>query len=63
MKINKIPAHILTDVRARDFSDAEIEKLSAKEIFKQYCEWNGLINWYDTLWDAVLDLKKIEDGE
>jgi hypothetical protein len=57
--ISKIPEHILSDVRERASDDA-IATMTPREVFTEYCMWNGLINWGGTLFDAVESLKKAD---
>ena len=59
--IDQIPKHILADLRQRGHSDEAIERMSPREVFQEYCEWNGLIRWGDPLWEAVSALKAIQD--
>lgn len=35
----------------------QIEHTSAKDLFAAFCQGEGLINWSDTLWSAVMDLQ------
>jgi hypothetical protein len=58
MDINKIPPHILDNVREKicddpDKADKIIRHLTPKEVFEHYCDWNGMRGWSDTLWDVV----------
>jgi hypothetical protein len=53
LDLSKIPAHILVDVRERGHSDADIAAMTPRELFSEYCEWNGLLRWGDTLFSAV----------
>lgn len=57
MDISKIPAKVLADIRKRGHSDEDIAAMSPEEAFREYCEWNGLINWGDALFRAVEALK------
>jgi hypothetical protein len=45
LDLNKIPEHILSDLRSRGLSESEIEVLSPEQAFSEYCEWNGLRGW------------------
>ncbi len=53
MAINK-------DLLERGLTDEAIRHLSGRELFSEYCTWNGLINWSDTLWDVVLVLRSMD---
>ena len=58
--INQLPRQVLADIHARGHSDDAIERMSPEEIFEEYCQWNGLINWSGTLWEVVTALKAIQ---
>jgi len=59
MELSKIPRQVLDAVRQRErYTDAEIESLSPQTLFDEYCTWNGLINWGDTLWSAMTKLQQ-----
>ena len=48
MIIENIPSHILSDLRER-LTDEEIEGSSPEYLFNEYCEWNGLRGWGQSL--------------
>lgn len=50
-----IPVRILNALQAAEYTDEQIYLMSKFERFSKFCEWEGLINWADTLWDAVLE--------
>lgn len=59
MELSKIPPQVLDAVRQRErYTDAEIESLSPQSLFDEYCTWNGLINWGDTLWSTMTKLQQ-----
>ena len=58
--INQLPSRVLSDLRSRGLDDAAIEQLSPREAFAYYCQWNGLINWSDTLWEVVTALRTVQ---
>jgi hypothetical protein len=67
MVFEKIPARVLRDVtnyltdnNLKGFASVEaaLTLATPMEIFKWYCEWNGIINWSGDLWDAVIELNK-----
>ena len=61
MNINLIPPLVLDAVRKREkFTDEEIVHLSPRELFDEYCSWNGLLNWGDSLWDTMDQLQKVQ---
>lgn len=41
----------------RGHGNADLWRMSGREMFAEYCEWHGLINWSDILWDVVQALK------
>lgn len=41
----------------RGHDNADLWRMSGREMFAEYCQWHGLINWSDTLWDVVQVLK------
>lgn len=47
------------DIAASDEKvQAFLNTHSPKEIFMEYCEWNGIIGYSDTLFEIVLSLTK-----
>jgi hypothetical protein len=62
MKIDKIPTHVLRDVRERGFADAAIERMSADELFNEYLIWNGIIGYGFNFYHTVIELHDIEKG-
>lgn len=59
--IDKIPAEVLDALRERGHSDARIAKMDPVQMFKEYCNWHGLINWGGTLWAIVAELSELEE--
>lgn len=60
MKIKTIDLAVLGAARNAGHSDEAIEKMSARELFQVYCQWEGMIGWSDTLWQVVESLKEAE---
>ena len=58
MNINKIPKHILEDIQNRGNSTDSIEAMTPEEAFYEFCQWNGLSGWADTLIEALDSLRK-----
>lgn len=54
MEKSNLYPFVLAALRNREHSDEDIANMSANEIFREYCEWHGLINWANTL-ISVLD--------
>lgn len=57
MNIEKLNAAVLNDLRNRGHSDAAIAAMSPDEAFHEFCMWNGLINWAETLTSAIDNLR------
>ncbi len=60
MDIDKLPHRVLDALRRLGYADEDIERMSPKRAFSEFCSWEGLINWGDTLWGIVEELKKAE---
>lgn len=43
-----------------DSRDAEINKMSANEVFEHVCNWNGLLGYADTIKSWVESIYKVE---
>jgi len=69
MNLNKIPRHVLKDIRrylsAETGDSAEhdhlIEGMSARRAFACYCDWNGIQGQSDTLMRAIDALRGAEE--
>lgn len=48
-----IPDQIFDACQDRGISLDRINSMTPKERFVEYCQWHGLINWGNTLWDLV----------
>jgi hypothetical protein len=59
MNINKIPDHVLRDLRRR-CTEEEIKGCSAEYLFNEYCEWHGLRRWGDTLLNTIDALREAD---
>lgn len=59
LDLEKIPQPALSAARARGHSEADILKMTAREIFVEFCLWNGLINWGDELWECAGALREL----
>jgi len=57
LNLDKIPADIIVDLKKRGYTDADIQQMSPQKAFSEYCRWNGLSDWGNTLWNAVQDLQ------
>lgn len=56
----KVSVDINKTLIERGHSDETTQRMSGREIFAEYCNWHGLINWSDTLWDVVLVLRAMD---
>lgn len=52
MDMNKLPPGVREALRKRGREEAEVAIMTPREVFEDYCNWNGLINWSDTLWNT-----------
>ncbi len=57
MKIESIPKRVVKAVRSRGFSDEEIAGMTARQLFKEHCEWNGLTGWGYDLYELAHRLR------
>ena len=60
MDLDKIPARVLSDLQRGDWTNDQIRSMSPQQVFRAFCNWNGLIDWGDTLWEVVEDLQTDE---
>lgn len=49
-------SEVLLALQKRGHSEQEIALMSPKKAFAEYCEWNGLLSWGETLWNQVMIL-------
>jgi len=56
MDMNKLPPGMREALRERGRKEAEVAIMTPREIFEDFCNWNGIINWSDTLWDTATAL-------
>lgn len=54
MRITDIDPDVYDALQGRDISDERIEKMTANEIFDEFCEWEGLVDWGPAL-RGILD--------
>lgn len=57
LNVKSLPPEVLSALKERELSDAEIALLSPREAFDEYCNWHGLIHWGDRLWGVVEGLQ------
>ncbi len=53
MNIERIPDHIIEDLKERGWSEKEIERSYPDELFNEYCEWQGLSGYGDMLREVL----------
>ncbi len=63
MKIEALPNRVVEAVRSRGFSDEEIAGMTARHLFKEHCEWHGLVDWGYDLYDLAHRLAVTEKTE
>ena len=66
-KIEDIPEDVVEALRERKVPTWKITNcMSRLEMFREYCEWNGLIGYADSLWEIVTclkDMKNVDLGD
>jgi len=60
MELKDIPVDVRSALYSRGFAEADILKMSPFSMFHNFCEWEGLINWSDTLWNTVQQLEQLK---
>jgi hypothetical protein len=60
LDLTKIPPAVLNDIRERGHDDKAIAAMTPREAFREFCNWNGLIEWGSILFAAVEELKKAD---
>lgn len=43
--VSQLNSAVIEALRGRGFSDDAIERMSADNMFDEYCMWNGLSGW------------------
>jgi hypothetical protein len=51
---------LIVSALSEEYSTAELAVMSPKEMFEKYLEWEGIIGYTDRIWEAVVELKQIE---
>ena len=57
MKIAKIPDYILDDLTERGLSAKNINESTPEQLFCEYCDWHGLVDWGEALITVLEDLR------
>ncbi len=64
MKFESLPPEVRNALTKRGVSETEFRRMSAAEIFREFCLWEGLLgSWSDTLWQVTAKLREIETAE
>ena len=58
MTLDQLPWSVLHALEQRGHSHEQIEQMTGEQIFHEFCEWEGLINWSAALWNTVHALSK-----
>lgn len=60
-ELTEIPDPIVRDLRDASFTDDEIRDMSPRLLFTNYCTWNGIVGWGETLYFHAVELSKLGD--
>lgn len=60
MDVSKLNPAMRDTLRERGHSDHDIALMSPREAFDEYCNWNGIIHWGDTLWEQATALMALQ---
>lgn len=67
LDVTMVPEVVLEDLEQRWDLDKDsnefknkLSQMSAKEVFNEYLEWNGIVGFTDTIWDAAYELRQAE---
>ena len=64
MNLDKIPASLLVILRKEcKLTDEEIKQARPQSLFNLWCEWEGLINYGQRLWNVVECLKEADESK
>jgi hypothetical protein len=63
LDLQALPDELINDLKERGHSEEAIAQMTPEKAFEEYCNWNGLINWGDSLWKAVHEFKDASVGE
>lgn len=56
LNIQVLPETILNDLKERGHTIEDIQNMSPSEAFKEYLEWNGIINWASHIRWALFEI-------
>lgn len=63
LDLQALPYEFINDLKERGHSEEDISKMTPERAFTEYCNWQGLINWGDSLWLAVQKFKNANMNE
>lgn len=49
MNVDKLHPDVLEALHGRGHTEESIRLMAPTTVFSEYCEWNGMIEWADTL--------------
>ncbi len=56
--IPNVPNRVYSALLDAGWTHDRIKNAKGKELFEAFCQWEGLINWSHTLWQAVTLLEQ-----
>ena len=51
------PQGVMAALRSRGHSDEKIAAMGPRMAFLEFCEWNGLCGWGETLWEMAHEME------
>jgi len=58
--LTQVPVRVFDALESMGYKEEEIARMSPKEAFANFCEWEGLIGYGSFLWELVEQLKQSE---
>ncbi len=59
MKYELLPAEVREALNKRECSEAAISRMSAEDVFREFCLWEGLLgSWSSVLWRITARLRE-----
>ena len=62
-KFDSFSSHLQEALNERGVSPERVETMRPIEVFTEFCEWHGLINWGGTLYQLVENIKSVYEEE
>ena len=63
MEISMIPDHIIDDLKNRGLSDSDIENSNPRDLFDEWCGWNGFYGYTDIFIDVMDSLREAKKAK